>query len=220
MNPWDMPPHMLKHENRVKSQGFFFVVGIDEAGRGPLAGPVVAAAVSLRSDKFENKIGDSKKLTALQRERAFHEIHENAYIGVGIMNESIIDEVNILQATYLAMQSAVENLLRRLPSQILSVHHPEQAVHLLIDGDRFKSRLPYKYTTIIGGDGQCLSIACASIIAKVIRDRILNIYHRVFPHYGFDQHKGYPTLEHKQAIQRHGLSRIHRKTFHHLLEGR
>ena len=201
---------MMNFEKEAKDKGFELVIGIDEAGRGPLAGPVVAAAVALKNSDFSAKIDDSKKLSALQREKAFLEIYEKAYVGVGIINSSVIDNVNILQATFLAMSRAVEDLVYR-QSAILAVSSDK--IKLLIDGNMFRSALPYSFETIIEGDQKVLSIACASIIAKVTRDRILAIYDKVFPQYGFKQHKGYPTVQHKRAIQEHGPSEIHRLSF-------
>ena len=204
---------MLTFENEVKATGFKWIIGIDEAGRGPLAGPVVASAVLLRSTSFENKINDSKKMTELQRERAFFEIFENAYVGIGMMSEAVIDSVNILQATFLAMTSAVRQLVVSLPKDVAGVEGFERQVMLLIDGPHFKSDLPYRFRPIIDGDAHSLSIACASIIAKVYRDRILKTYDSVYPQYGFKTHKGYPTASHRKAILENGLSPIHRRTF-------
>ena len=204
---------MLTFENEAKATGFKWIIGIDEAGRGPLAGPVVASAVLLRSTSFENKINDSKKMTELQRERAFFEIFENAYVGIGMMSEAVIDSVNILQATFLAMTSAVRQMVVSLPKDVAGVEGFERQVMLLIDGPHFKSDLPYRFRPIIDGDAHSLSIACASIIAKVYRDRILKTYDSVYPQYGFKTHKGYPTASHRKAILENGLSPIHRRTF-------
>ena len=205
---------MLDYEKKAKRRGFNLIIGIDEAGRGPLAGPVVASAVALRESKFQHKICDSKKISASQREKAFREIFEKAYVGIGMANESVIDASNILQATYYAMSQAVTHLIEKLPSALKSFKDFEDRIYLLIDGNSFKSDLPYSYKTIIRGDDSCLSVACASIIAKVTRDRILNTYDQIFPQYGFKRHKGYPTKEHKAAIKKFGLSFIHRRTFH------
>jgi ribonuclease HII len=186
---------------------------VDEAGRGPLAGPVVAAAVTLKHTSFVNRIDDSKKLTALQREKAFFEIGEKAYVGVGIMSEAVIDASNIEKATFLAMTNAIHQVVAKYPSSSLSPSRCDQEICLLIDGNRFYADIPYPVKTIIDGDCLSLSIACASIVAKVIRDRILAIYDRIFPRYGFFQHKGYATVEHKSALRRWGYSPIHRRTF-------
>ncbi len=205
---------MLDYEDKARHNGYRLIIGIDEAGRGPLAGPVVASAVALRKTDFHSHIDDSKKMTSLQREKAFLGNFNKAYVGVGIISEAVIDDVNILQATFLAMRNAVEHLLRYLPPEIKDKEEFEHTTFLLIDGNRFQSELPYKYETIIGGDGLSLSIACASIVAKVTRDRILNSYDQVFPEYGFKDHKGYATEEHREALKKFGPSMIHRKTFH------
>jgi len=204
---------MTDFEQQAIDQGYKFVIGVDEAGRGPLAGPVVAAAVALRKRSFPFPIKDSKKMSARQRERAFDAICRQAYIGIGIMNENVVDRENILRATFLAMDNAVLQLTRHLPTEETTQAQFVRRICLLVDGDRFKSDLPYSVRTIVKGDAKVLSIACASIIAKVTRDRILGVYHRVFPEYGFNRHKGYPTKEHKQAIRDFGVSIIHRKTF-------
>ena len=204
---------MLIYETQATIDGLRFVFGVDEAGRGPLAGPVVASAVWLKTYDFDSPINDSKKMTPKNRARAFHEIYEKAWVGIGMISESVIDEVNILNASFLAMQAAIGDLLRHLPADIVVDKTFPQQVRLLIDGNAFKSQLPFNYQTIVGGDGKSLSIACASIIAKVYRDRVMDNYHRVFPQYGFDQHKGYPTASHREAIKEHGLSGIHRKSF-------
>jgi ribonuclease HII len=204
---------MLHYETQARTRGLRFILGVDEAGRGPLAGPVVAAAVCLRQFDFENSINDSKKMSAKAREAAFYEIFEKAYVGIGIMSERAIDIVNILNASHLAMEMAVKELIHRLPQEIAAQENFPHQVTLLIDGNIFRTRLPYQYQAIVGGDGKSLSIACASIIAKVYRDRILGVYDKIFPQYGFAKHKGYPTQAHRLAIQKHGSSIIHRKSF-------
>lgn len=176
------------------------IAGIDEAGRGPLAGPVVAAAVVLPAGYFNGEIKDSKKLTARQRERLYERIHqESLAVGIGVVEAPIIDRINILQATLFAMREAVS-----------SINPPPD--FLLVDGrDRIPLEIPQE--TIIGGDSRSISIAAASIIAKVSRDRIMEIYHRQFPQYNFRQNKGYPTKEHREAIRRYGWCKIHRRSF-------
>ncbi len=203
----------LNHELEAERKGFRLILGIDEAGRGPLAGPVVAAAVALKSSQFSIPVDDSKKLTPQKRESLFQEILAQAYVGVGVMNENVIDEYNILRATFMAMETAVYQLLSKFPPDDFKAEDFSKQICLLIDGNQFKTELPYAYETIVAGDSLSLSIACASIIAKVTRDRILKVYDRIFPQYGFAQHKGYGTLQHRQAIQRHGLSSIHRRSF-------
>lgn len=199
-------------ENDLRSDSFEWIIGIDEAGRGPLAGPVVAAAVILRSNEFTLPIADSKLLTPLQREKAFNEISAKADIGVGIIGEAAIDECNILQATFIAMNNAVLDLISHVVRREKIVPSAEK-VCLLVDGNRFITDLPYPFRTIIAGDKKVFSIACASIIAKVTRDRMLDIYDTIYPQYGFRSHKGYPTAAHRKAILEHGPCAIHRKTF-------
>jgi len=207
------PTDFLLYETQAQLKGLRFVLGVDEAGRGPLAGPVVAAAVCLKQTDFKNPINDSKKMTARAREKSFHEIFEKAYVGIGIIGENVIDIVNILNASHLAMDMAVNDLIHRLPYEISSHAEFRQQTMLLIDGNIFRTKLTYQYQTIIGGDAKSLSIACASIIAKVYRDRIFDVYDKIFPQYGFAKHKGYPTQAHRLAVQRYGTSIIHRKTF-------
>lgn len=199
---------MLVFERRAKKDGYSVIVGIDEAGRGPLAGPVVAAAVSLETFSFKNRIDDSKKLTADQRERAFAEIRTKAVFGVGVVSEKIIDRINIAQAANKAVDTAVSRLVFRLKEQKRDL----EKILLLLDG-RLKSSLSYSSQEIIGGDGRSLSIAAASIIAKVVRDRLMVVYDRLYPLYGFSRHKGYGTSAHLQCIAEFGLSPIHRKTY-------
>ncbi len=197
---------MLYYERKLKKRGYDLIIGVDEAGRGPLAGPVVAAAVTLRTVSFKNRIDDSKKLTASQREKAFSEIIQKSVFGVGVINEKIIDNLNILVATRRAMEAAVFALVDKLKDT------PNKRIHVIIDGNTgLDINLPF--TTIIKGDAKSKTIACASIIAKVIRDRIMSVYDKVYPQYGFLQHKGYPTKQHRRLIKRFGPSKIHRKTF-------
>lgn len=205
---------MNPYEKEAVSTGFRFILGIDEAGRGPLAGPVVAAAVHLNSFDFPSscKINDSKRLTPKAREQAFHQIYEQGYVGIGIVSEVVIDEINILNATFMAMDIAVRQLLRSIPAEA-GLDGSAGQVMLLVDGNHFRTDLPYPYKTIIDGDALCTSIACASIIAKVYRDRVMGHYDQVFPQYGFNDHKGYSTERHRKALKMHGPSRIHRKSF-------
>jgi ribonuclease HII len=205
---------MLYYENKAKRNGYQFVIGVDEAGRGPLAGPVVAAAVSLKSRRFENRIYDSKRLRPLERERAFEEIRRKSAVGVGIIDEDIIDKDNILEATRQAMENAVFNLLANLFSKKeLKKNKLSDKIFILVDGNHLSLNLPYKYKNIIAADTKSLSVASASIIAKVIRDRIMVIYDRLYPQYGFRKHKGYPTREHLKALRVNGPSKVHRASF-------
>jgi ribonuclease HII len=191
---------MHSFESEIRQLGFKSVAGIDEAGRGPLAGPVVAAAVILPHDYINGDIRDSKQLTPLQRERIFKTIRSDAIsIGIGFVEPSVIDEINILRATLLAMEKAVLNL--STPTD-----------YLLIDGrDTINLSIPQK--AIIRGDSLSISVASASIIAKVSRDHVMEKYHRQFPDYNFLRNKGYGTREHREAIIKHGFCEIHRKSF-------
>lgn len=199
---------MLYYENKLRREGYDFIIGIDEVGRGCLAGPVVAAAVLLKETRFRSRIDDSKRLTSLQRETAFPEIVDKSAFGVGIVSEKAIDRLNIAVATSIAMEKAVSMLLKRLgPCD-------GKRICLMVDGTvKLKTHLPY--INIIRGDSKSKSIACASILAKVTRDSIMSSYDVVYPQYGFWQHKGYPTRLHRVAVERFGLSRIHRISFCH-----
>lgn len=190
----------LEYEMKYWNKGKRFIAGVDEAGRGPLAGPVVAAAVVFLSDVMIDGIRDSKMLSEKERERLFDIINEKALcLGVGIADHVVIDKINILNATFRSMHEAVCKLK----------HEPE---HLLIDGPHFPgANIPS--TKIIDGDSKCFSIAAASIIAKVTRDQLMKAYDEQFPQYGFAKHKGYCTKEHLDAIQKYGLCEIHRKSF-------
>ncbi len=192
--------------DKAKANGFRFLFGVDEAGRGPLAGPVVAAAVLVQETDFVSRIGDSKVLSAAQRAKAFAEIQERAMTGVGIVDEKVIDRINILRASHLAMTLAVKDLAGRMNVNA-------RDVLVLVDGNSYQGDIPYKVACVVKGDAKSFAIACASIIAKVMRDRIMEDYDKVYPEYGFAGHKGYPTEAHRQAIKAHGLSPIHRKTF-------
>jgi ribonuclease HII len=190
---------LIGEEQKASAKGYRFIAGIDEAGRGPLAGPVVAAAVVLTSYDFKVRIDDSKRLSAAARERAYKEIQQKAFIGIGVVPEDIIDKINIYQATMLAMQISV-----------LDLHIKPDL--LLIDGN-IKLSIKTEQISIVRGDQKSLSIACASIVAKVSRDRLLRFYDNIFPGYDFSQHKGYGTSRHINTIADKGLSPIHRRSF-------
>jgi len=181
------------------------IAGIDEAGRGPLAGPVVSAAVILPHDFLCEGVNDSKKLSEKKRDALFPKIMETAVaVATGIASHHEIDEINILRASLLSMKRAVENL-SILPGSPV----PD---FLLIDG-KFILDMNIHQSAIIKGDSRSISIAAASIIAKVTRDAIMKELHELYPAYGFIRHKGYPTKEHKEAILRHGPCPVHRLTF-------
>ncbi len=191
---------MRSFERDASGRGYQRIAGIDEAGRGPLAGPVIAAAVVLPPDYEDPEINDSKKLSPRQRERLYEVIQRDAVaIGIGVVEAPVIDAVNILQATLVAMKEAVLTLF---PC-------PD---YLLIDG-LSRISVPIPQETIVRGDGWSISVASASIVAKVSRDRIMEMYHRQFPQYNFFRNKGYGTREHREAITRYGRCKIHRSSF-------
>lgn len=197
---------MLSYERKLKSKGFDLVIGVDEAGRGPLAGPVVAAAVLLEDFYFSNRINDSKKLSRARRREAFFEIKGKSRYAIATVGHRQIDRINILQATILAMRKAVSRLIKQLNPKELG------RVFVIIDGNmRFKLDLPYR--SIVKGDCKSLSIAAASILAKVRRDQIMDANHKIYPQYGFIRHKGYPTRLHRDVLNRIGPAAIHRKSF-------
>ena len=195
---------MLAFEREYADAGM--ICGIDEAGRGPLAGPVVAAAVVLSPDDPIFYVNDSKKLSARKREELFDQIMERAVsVGVGMADPDVIDRINILQADYEAMRQAVSKLSAE-PGLCLN-----DAVHI--------PDLPIRQVSIVHGDARSLSIAAASIIAKVTRDRIMERYDQLYPEYGFAKHKGYGTAGHIQAIRDYGPCPIHRMSFIHSFVG-
>ncbi len=187
-------------ERAAVSRGHHAIAGIDEAGRGPLAGPVVAAAVILPFDCAIEGVFDSKQLSAEQREACFERIRSAAlHVGIGIVSHDEIDRINILQATYRAMHIAVSKLGVR----------PD---FCLIDGSPIRG-FGHAHECIVDGDCKSISIAAASIVAKVTRDRIMCEYDALYPEYGFARHKGYPTPEHMKSLSKYGACAIHRKSF-------
>jgi ribonuclease HII len=187
-------------EDRLRGQGFALVAGVDEVGRGPLAGPVVAAAVILTSGWPDPGLDDSKRLSPQRREDLALILREQALAwGLGQVEAVEIDRINIHQASLLAMRRAVAALGR-------------QPDYLLVDG-RFTLDMSLPQQAVVGGDGRCLCVAAASILAKVHRDRIMTELHQGWPQYNFLANKGYPTLEHRQALQRHGACPAHRRSY-------
>lgn len=187
-------------EKELINEGYNIVCGIDEAGRGPLAGPVCAAAVILPVDVEIDGLNDSKKLSEKKREALFDVIKEKAVsYSIALVDEKTIDEINILQATFLAMRNAVENLEIK----------PQAA---LIDGNRNPGLDIYE-RTVVKGDGKSMSIAAASILAKVTRDRYMLELDEKYPEYEFKKHKGYGTKLHYECLEKYGISPVHRKTF-------
>jgi ribonuclease HII len=191
----------LKFERRAIRRGATVVAGVDEAGRGPLAGPVVVSAVVLNHKRVPKGLNDSKKLSAEEREALYEKIMSSAHaVSVVMAPPTIIEKLNILWATMWAMRQAVVSLAIR----------PD---HVLIDGNRPPKEMPYPTETIIGGDAKSVSIAAASIIAKVTRDRMCQVMDCEEPHFGFASHKGYSAPQHLEALTAHGPGRHHRMDF-------
>ncbi|MCC5967887.1 MAG: ribonuclease HII [Natronohydrobacter sp.] len=190
----------FSHELHLSRNGAQWIVGVDEVGRGPLAGPVTAAAVRLNPEDLPQGLQDSKRLSAKLREALFGQIMLCAEVGIGHASPAEIDEINILQATYLAMTRAIA-VLPRAPD------------HLLIDGNRLPRDLPCPAQAVVKGDGKVMSIAAASIIAKVTRDRIMADLGRRYPGYGWAENAGYPTKRHINAIADLGVTPEHRRSF-------
>jgi ribonuclease HII len=198
------PPLQYPPEDALFRRGLRYLAGIDEAGRGPLAGPVVAAAVILPEHHPLADVRDSKELSQSAREKMFERIRAHALAcGFGVVDQWEIDRINIHQATLKAMEIAVGNL-----------HHPLE--HLLIDG-LYPIRSSIPQTTIVDGDRISRLIGAASILAKVIRDRIMEKYHELYPWYNFARNKGYGTREHLEMLRLHGYCALHRKTFRGVL---
>jgi len=189
-----------RHERRLMRAGFSRVAGVDEAGRGPLAGPVVAAAVVLERKRVPKGIADSKVLTAWEREEIFAELCACADISFAFASVAVIDRINIFQATMVAMRRAVAGLSR-------------SADAVIIDGNIIPKGLRCEARAVVGGDACCLSVAAASIVAKVIRDRLMTRCDPAFAGYAFASHKGYSTKAHQKALAALGPTRIHRRSF-------
>jgi ribonuclease HII len=190
-------------ETELKELGFRFIVGIDEAGRGPGAGPVVAAAVIIPEEALPDLLGevnDSKKVSPKKRERLYDEIMSKCIVGLQEVSASVIDEINILEATKLAMARALDKL--------------DMYDYIIVDGTvDLRKMCPVPQQQVIKGDSKSVSIAAASIIAKVYRDRKMLELHKIFPVYGWDKNKGYLTKEHMEAIKTYGITDYHRATF-------
>ena len=192
--------NLYQDENKLK-ENYKFIAGIDEAGRGPLAGPVVVVAVILDHENQINGLNDSKKLSETKRKILFEQIMKNtSLISIQIISSAEIDKRNILQATLFGMEEAVFALKKK----------PDMCI---IDGNIIPKRIAYFSQCFVKGDGRFASIAAASIVAKVTRDEIMKEYHKEFPEYNFKQNKGYPTKEHIAALQKYGITPIHRKSY-------
>lgn len=201
--------NLKKEEKALYEKGIVSICGIDEAGRGPLAGPVVVACSLMPKDSMIEGVNDSKKIAEKKRERIYEEIIKEAIAyGVGIINQEEIDRINILNATKKGLTIAIKELEEKLEKQNLK--RPEV---ILVDALTGIDTLGIPYKSIIHGDAISYSIACASIIAKVTRDRIMKQMDEIYPQYGFAKHKGYGTAAHMQAIRENGLCPIHRRSF-------
>ena len=194
--------HHVGHlEQMLAEKGYHAVCGVDEVGRGPLAGPVVAAAVILPPETEIRGLTDSKKLSAVQRERIFEEIVELGLVcAVGVIDHECIDRMNILKASLMAMRRAVMEL-------------KESPDIVLVDGSYCIPNIGHPQFAVVGGDRQCPSISAASIVAKITRDRIMDKYQALYPSFSFAKHKGYPTPEHLDELREYGPTEIHRKSF-------
>lgn len=192
---------LKEYENKLYETGLAYIAGIDEAGRGPLAGPVTVGVVIMKPESFIEGINDSKKISETKREKLYDEITKEALDwSVGIVDQNEIDEINILNATKKALTKALDGLKIK----------PER---ILVDALEHIDTKGIPYTSIIKGDAKIYSIGAASIIAKVTRDRIMREYDEVYPEYGFAKHKGYGTAAHIEAIKKYGPCPLHRKTF-------
>lgn len=199
------------------------IIGIDEAGRGPLCGPVVAAAVCFRMPESELEnlpewkfVRDSKKLSEKQRESMFSFVMEHCFVGIGIMHADTIDRVNILEATFLSMKSAIADLQRTM-NRGQGTKKREDEMRIFVDGNQLIPNISFEQHAIIDGDALMKVIAAASIIAKVTRDRMMLEYDREYPAYGFAKHKGYGTKAHMDALRKFGPCPIHRMSFRPVL---
>ena len=196
---------MSEFENKFSE---YIIAGIDEAGRGPLAGPVVAACVVLDKDKEILFINDSKKLSEKKRDLLYDEIIDKAFaFGVGVVNEKVIDEINILEATHIAMKEAYENA-----NKMYQKKYNKNISMLFVDALKIKN-VEVKQVSIIHGDALSISIAAASIVAKVTRDRMMIEYDKIYKEYGFMKHKGYGTKQHIEMLKKIGPCEIHRRSF-------
>lgn len=194
---------LYKFDKIIKDK-YKILVGVDEVGRGPLAGPVVAVASIINEDI--SGINDSKKISEKKREKIYNEIIDTVEYGVGIVNENIIDDINILNATFLAMNMAIDELCNKYSLN-------KKDIYVIVDGDKIIRKYEGLQECIIKGDSKSLSIATSSIIAKVIRDRMMILEDEKYPEYDFKNNKGYGTKKHRDALIKHGATPIHRKTF-------
>lgn len=201
-----MTEFLEEFETKMHARGYHALCGVDEVGRGPLAGPVVAAALILPVDAIIHGLDDSKKLSPLRREDVFEQIvHLGLICAVGIIDHETIDRVNIHKASLMAMRKAVMDL-KAAPDIVL------------VDGNAAIPGISQPQYTIVGGDRHCRSIAAASVVAKVTRDRIMDRYEALFPSFSFATHKGYPTAAHRRELKEHGPCEIHRRSYRPVAE--
>ena len=196
----DPEPDTYSLERSLRQKGYQLIAGLDEVGRGPLAGPVVAACVILQENCDNSSFVDSKTINAINRSRLYKELKQNgAQISVGVVSEADIDRLNILQASLLAMKKAILTM-------------PVQPDFLLVDGNQ-PVPISIPQQSLVKGESKSASIAAASIVAKVVRDEMMDQYHLQYPEYNFQKNRGYPTLEHRNAIKIYGPCAIHRQSF-------
>ncbi len=201
--------NLKKYEDNLYNEGYKIICGIDEAGRGPLAGPVAVGAVVMKPDSKIEWVNDSKKVTEKRREILYEKITEEALAwGVGIVSEKEIDEINILNATKKGLNIALGQVI-----EMLKQNGIEKPDIVIVDALREIDTFGIQYQSIIKGDATCYSISAASIIAKVTRDRIMRGYDEIYPEYGFEKNKGYGTADHINALKKYGPCLIHRRTF-------
>jgi ribonuclease HII len=207
-------------EKDFASQGFTHIIGTDEVGRGPLCGPVLACAAMYKDPSFEipadlqkqfDLVRDSKKLSEKQREEIFDFINEHFHVGIGLCDHETIDRINILEASFLSMKKAIQELKRNIGQGIWGDVEPKYII--LVDGNKQIPNLSMEQYAVIGGDMLVKSISAASIMAKVTRDRLMQEMHIKYPQYGLDKHKGYGTKIHMDALKKYGPCEIHRKSF-------
>ncbi|EKE18721.1 MAG: Ribonuclease HII [uncultured bacterium] len=208
-------------EKDFSARGFTHIIGTDEVGRGPLCGPVLACAAMYKDTNFEipenlqkqfDLVRDSKKLSEKQREEIFDFICEHFYIGIGLCNHETIDRINILEASFLSMKKAIQDLKKNIKKDEFNVECEEKSI-ILVDGNKKIPNLSSEQYAVIGGDRLVKSISAASIVAKVTRDRMMKEFALKFPQYGLEKHMGYGTKVHMEALLKHGPCEIHRKSF-------